>query len=58
MTKTLGVKLGGVLEIDERNNQQSFANPFNSVSKVNSEGTNISGNVTLRRSVRVKFEIE
>ena len=57
MTKTLGVKLGEVLEIDENNYSQSYASPFNTVTKVNSESANISGKVTIRRSVRVKFAI-
>jgi uncharacterized protein len=57
MTKTLGVILGEVLEIDENNYWQSYANPFNTVTQVNSQVENISGNVTIRRSVRVKFAI-
>ncbi len=57
MTKTLGVKLGEVLEIDENNYNQSYASPFNTVTKVNSESANISGKVTIRRSIRVKFAI-
>ena len=58
MTKTLGVKLGNVLEIDENNYWQSYATPFNTVTKVNLRESDISGNVTIRRSVRVKFSIE
>ncbi len=57
MTKTLGVKLGEVLEIDENNYWQSYANPFNTVTQVNSQEGSISGKVTIRRSVRVKFAI-
>jgi hypothetical protein len=57
MTKALGVKLGEVLEIDENNNWQSYANPFNTVTQVNPQEGNISGKVTLRRSIRVKFAI-
>ena len=58
MTKALGVKLGNVLEIDENNYWQSYATPFNTVTKVNSQESDISGNVTIRRSVRIKFSIE
>ena len=58
MTKTLGVKLGDVLEIDENNYWQSYATPFNTVTKVNSQESDISGKVTIRRSVRVKYSIE
>ena len=58
MTKALGVKLGNVLEIDENNYWQSYATPFNTVTKVNLRESDISGNVTIRRSVRVKFSIE
>jgi uncharacterized protein len=57
MTKTLGVKLGEVLEIDENNSLQGYPNPFNSVTQVNSQDGSISGKVALRRSVRVKFAI-
>jgi uncharacterized protein len=58
MTQTLGVKLGGVLEIDENNYGQTYPNPFNTVTKENIQGGNISGKVTIKRSVRVKFTIE
>ena len=58
MTKALGIKLGKVLEIDENNYWQSYATPFNTVTKVNLRESDISGNVTIRRSVRVKFSIE
>ncbi len=57
MTKALGVKLGEVLEIDENNSWQSYANPFNTVTKVNSQDGLVSGKVTIRRSVRVRFAI-
>ena len=57
MTKTLGVKLGEVLEIDENNYWQSYANPFNTVTQVNSQDGSISGKVIISRSVRVKFAI-
>lgn len=57
MTTTLGVKLGEVLEIDESNSSQSYPNPFNSVTQINSQDGSTSGKVTLRRSVRVKFAI-
>lgn len=57
MAKTLGVKLGEVLEIDENNYWQSYVNPSNIVTQVNSSDGSISGKVTIRRSVRVKFAI-
>jgi len=57
MTKTLGLKLGDVLEIDENNYSQSYPNPFNTITKENSPTGDISGKVTIRRSVRVKFAI-
>ena len=58
MAETLGLKLVDVLEIDENNLWQSYPNPVNSITKIDSEGGNISGKVTIRRSVRVKFAIE
>jgi uncharacterized protein len=57
MTRTLGVKLGEVLEIDENNNWQNYANPFNNVTEVNSQEGSISGKVTIRRSVKIKFAL-
>ena len=57
MTKTLGLNLGTVLEIDENNLWQSYPNPMNTASIESSQGGNISGKVNLRRSVRVKFAI-
>ncbi len=58
MTKTLGVKLGEILEIDENNYHQGYPNPMNSITEVNAKSGNISGKVTIRRSVRVKFAID
>jgi len=58
MTKTMGVKLGEVLEIDENNNLPGYPNPFNTVTEVNYGQGSSSGKVTIRRSVRVKFAIE
>jgi len=57
MAKTLGLKVGDVLEIDENNYWQSYANPFNTVTVENSQSANTSGKVTIRRSVRVKFAL-
>ena len=57
MANTLGLKLGDVLEIDENNYWQSYANPFNTVTVENSPNTSSSGKVTIRRSVRVKFAL-
>jgi len=57
MAACLGVKVGEVLEIEENNFLQSYANPFNTVTSVNSEDRNISGKVTIKRSVRIKFSI-
>ena len=57
MSKTLGVTLGEVLEIDENNLWQSYPNPTNTITMESSQDGNISGKVTLRRSIRVKFAI-
>ena len=57
MAKTLGVKLGEVLEIDENNFWQNNAVPFNTVAKVSTQDENVSGKVTISKSVRVKFSI-
>jgi len=57
MAKTLGLKLRDVLEIEENNYWQSYPNPLNTVTIENSQSGNISGKVTIRRSVRVKFAI-
>ncbi len=57
MAKSLGLNLGEVLEIDENNLWESYPNPTNTVNIESSQVGNISGKVTLRRSVRVKFAI-
>jgi uncharacterized protein YggE len=57
MSKTLGLNLGDVLEIDENNLWQSYPNPTNTITMESSQGGSISGKVTLRRSIRVKFAI-
>ena len=57
MAKSLGLNLGEVLEIDENNLWESYPNLTNTVNIESSQVGNISGKVTLRRSVRVKFAI-
>ncbi len=47
MSKTLGVKLGEVLEIDENNYFQNYSLAANTVSSINSESGNVSGKVTI-----------
>ena len=46
-----------VLEIDENTNWQSYSAPSNTITKEISTTGDISGKVTIRRSVRVKFAI-
>lgn len=57
MCNAIGVKLGEVLEIDENNSNQKYPNPFNTITKPNSQNGDVTGKVTLSRSVRVKFSI-
>ncbi|MDR3667777.1 MAG: SIMPL domain-containing protein [Ignavibacteriaceae bacterium] len=57
MAATLGLKLGRVLEIDETNSAPVYTNMPNALTVVNSQDVNISGKVTIRKSVRVKFAI-
>lgn len=57
MAKSLGLNLGEVLEIDENNLWESYPNLTNTVNIESPQVGNISGKVTLRRSVRVKFAI-
>jgi uncharacterized protein YggE len=57
MASTLGLKLGNVLEIDENEEGRNYPNPFNSVTIINSPDNNISGKVTIKRSIRVKFAL-
>ena len=56
MTKTLGVELGDVLEIDE-NNGYGNPMPLNAMVKEDYRANDIAGKVTISRSVRVKFAI-
>ncbi len=58
MTKTLGVKLGEVLEIDEANFVQRYPVVFNSLAKAGQPSESIAGKVTITRTVRVKFAIQ
>lgn len=55
MSETLGLKLGEVLEIEE-NMDQPYPMLLNTVTREIESG-NITGNVSIRRSVRVKFAI-
>jgi uncharacterized protein YggE len=57
MVKTLGSKLGDVLEIDENNYLQSFSNSSTTMTRENSPMVDISGKVTIRKSVKIKFAI-
>jgi uncharacterized protein len=57
MAATLELKLGNVLEIDENEAGNNYPNPFNSITIVNSPDNNISGKVTIKRSIRVKFAL-
>jgi uncharacterized protein len=57
MAAGLGVQVGDVLEIEENNALQSYPNPTNTISTLNYQTGDISGKVTIRRSVRVKFAI-
>jgi uncharacterized protein YggE len=57
MASTLGLKLGEALEIDANNPEQYYPNPFNSVTVIDSPNGNVSGKVTIKRSVRVKFAL-
>ncbi len=58
MCNTLGVKLGEVLEIEENNSNGFYPNPFNTITRSDTNNNNISGKVTISRSVRVKFSIK
>ena len=57
MSETLGLTLGDVLEIDENVNTPGYPNPFNTMTREQNENENPYGNVTIRRSIRVKFAI-
>jgi len=58
MSKTLGLTLGDVLEIDENANTPGYPNPFNTMTRENNKNENPYGNVTIRRSIRVKLAIQ
>ncbi len=58
MCKTLGVTAGDVLEIDETGNSPGYPIPFNVRTKESGQPENPFGNVTIRKTVRVKFEIK
>jgi uncharacterized protein YggE len=59
MSNSLGLKLGDVLEIDENAYTPNYysSNSLNSNVVIDSQSYNISGKVTIRKSVRVKFAI-
>lgn len=56
MAKTMNVKLGDVIEIDETNFSGSPL-PVNALAKENFQNSGVSGKVTINRSIRVKFAI-
>ncbi len=58
MCSTLGVSAGDVLEIDETGNSPGYPTPFNVRTKEGGQPENPFGNVTIRKTVRVKFEIK
>ncbi len=58
MCKTLGVTAGEVLEIDETGNSPVYPVPFNVRTKEGGQPEDLFGNVTIRKSVRVKFELK
>jgi len=57
MAGTLGLKLGEALEIDAVIPEQNYPNPFNNATIIDAPNSNVSGKVTIKRSVRVKFAI-
>jgi len=58
MANTLGLKLGDALEIDASTPVQNYPNPFNNATIIDSPNSNVSGKVTISRSVRVKFALD
>jgi uncharacterized protein YggE len=58
MANALGLKLGDALEIDANIPVQNIPNPFNNATIIDSPNSNISGKVTISRSVRVKFALK
>jgi Uncharacterized conserved protein len=58
MSKALGTNLGEVIEIEENNYWQNYSSTTNSISVEKSTSSNISGKVTIRRSVRVKYSLK
>lgn len=57
LVKSLGLKLGKVIEIDEFTNGQQFPYPYN-VSEVKIATPENYGKVSIKRKIRAKFEIE
>lgn len=59
IAKSMGVKLGRIIQIKELNQFESYPNPFNAVTNVGREGSNedISGKISVSRSVNLKIEI-
>ena len=58
MSKVLGVNIGEVLEIDENNDWQSYSAATNTISMDKLKSSDVSGKVTIKRSVRVKFALK
>lgn len=58
MCQSLGLSLGDVLEIDENSNNPGYPNPFNTQTRESNQNENTFGNVTIRRSIRVKFALK
>lgn len=57
MSKSLGLKLGDVLEIEENSFTYNYTNPLSNTIVSSSEKSNSAGKVTLKRTYRVKFAV-
>lgn len=57
IAESLGVKLGKIIQITEANQFQQRPNPFNSVTRESGSTENISGKVSIKRTVNMKLEI-
>ena len=57
IAESMGVKVGKIIQIRELNKIQTYPNPFNKVSEMGSSQENISGRISISRSVSMKVEL-
>jgi hypothetical protein len=57
IAQSIGMKTGKVIQISELNQFESYPNPFNSITTAGGSPEDISGKISIKRSVNMKIEL-